>query len=89
MKLLTKRQKQIESIRQLKKFVNDKMLPKLINDVKTTVKKAELPQDWYKKDDHLLSNFVFHNFCDEHIKKSDYSELTKKEFEQVKNNLKH
>lgn len=88
MKILTKRQKGIEAQRQLKNFIKNSLEPKLMEGIKNVLNDADLPREWYLKDDFLLSNFIFTNFCEEHIKKSDFSELTLKEFSEVKKQLK-
>lgn len=88
-KILTKKQKETECIRQIKNFVNTAMIPELLNELKTVLKSKKLPQNWYNQKDHLLARFIIDNFCEKIVVlKNDYSEETKKEFETVKNNLK-
>lgn len=81
-KKLTKRQKTIEATRQIKNFVNEQLVPKLIKDVKTTLKNENLPDEWMFNDDYLLCKYVIDRFCLERPF-APMSEETKNEFKKL------
>lgn len=88
MKKLTKRQKEIETSRQVKNFIKEKLTPKLIGDIKNALDSENLPEDWLYKDNFLLSKFVLDNFCLDRPFKP-MSENEKNEFENLKNSIKN
>lgn len=83
MKKLTKRQKEIETVRQLKKFIKEQLTTKLINDVKNALNCEKLPDDWLYKDNFLLSKFILDKFCLDRPFKP-MSENEKNEFKNLK-----
>lgn len=88
-KYLTKKQKETESIRALKSFLKNNVEANILSDLKNILKTANLPQNWYKKDNPLLPLFVFSEFCKKYIEQNCvFSEKTSEEFETLKNQLK-
>lgn len=82
MKKLTKRQKAIETQRQLRKFLDDEFRPELLEDIKNILKNVDLPDDWLKKDNEKLCNFIIDKYCVGRPLET-LSEMTKQEFDEI------
>lgn len=86
LKKQTKRQKEIEASRQIKNFIKEQLTPKLLNDVKNAVSSQKIPDEWFYKDNFLLSKFIIDKFCVERPFKPQ-AEKTQKEFNEFKKHL--
>lgn len=64
-KKLTKRQKEIEALRQIKNYVNNTLLPEILKQAQNTIKNPNIPEEWMMNDNFLVTKYVIDKFCEE------------------------
>ena len=59
---LTKRQKQIQAHRAIKKFIVDKLTPMMLNELKEAVNDVEIDKTWLEEDNKELQKHIIKKF---------------------------
>ena len=60
-KKLSKRQKTIESQRQLKQFIKNDLAPNMLKSVENLINDDELPEHFLEKGSYELTNYIINN----------------------------
>lgn len=81
-KKLTKNQKEIEVTRQLKNYINKKLIPYLNEKAKKIINDKKIPDEWMMNDNYMITKYVIDDFC---LSRpfEPYDEKTADEFSQI------
>ena len=60
---LTKRQKQIQAHRAIKKFIVNEFTSKVLNELKNVINDEKTPSEWFNEENNELKNSILKKYC--------------------------
>jgi guanylate kinase len=60
---LTKRQKEIEAHRAIKKHILTTFLSDVLKDLESVINDGETPEDWFNLGDNRLKDYIIKKYC--------------------------